>query len=83
MGTGLLWMFATAVFRIPEKPYVIGGLFILYGWLKSRLLNLPRYEAAGFRKFLQNYHIRSLLVGKHRAIAEIDERNAHRVSSSK
>jgi len=76
MGTGLLWMLATAVYRIPEKPYVIGGLFILYGWLKSRLQNLPRYEAEGFRDFLKRYHRRALRVGKHRATAEIDERNA-------
>ena len=75
MGTGLLWMLATAVYRIPEKPYVIGGLFILYGWLRSRLLNLPRYEAEGFREFLRRYHRRALIVGKHRATAEIDAGN--------
>ena len=75
MGTGLLWMLATAVYRIPEKPYVIGGLFILYGWIRSRLLNLPRYEAEGFREFLRRYHRRALIVGKHRATAEIDARN--------
>ena len=80
MGTGLLWMLATAVYRIPEKPYVIGGLFILYGWLKSWILNQPRYEAEGFRDFLRRYHRRALLVGKRQAIAEIDERNAQRTS---
>ena len=71
MGTGLLWMLATAVYRIPEKPYVIGGLYILYGWLRSRLLNMPRYEAPGFREYLRQYHRRALIVGKHRAIEEI------------
>ena len=30
MGTGLLWMIATAVFRITERPYVVGGLFLKY-----------------------------------------------------
>ena len=71
MGTGFLWMLATALFRIPEKPYVIGGLFILWGWLKSRIKRLPRYEEPGFREFLRRYQWRALLVGKKRAIDEI------------
>lgn len=75
MGTGLLWMLATTVYRIPEKPYVIGGLFILWGWLKSALQRKPRYQDAEFRRFLQRYQWRALLVGKKQAIAEIDSGN--------
>lgn len=81
MGTGLTWMIATAIYRIPEKPYVIGGLFILYGWLRSWLLRRPRYDEAGFRDFLRRYHKRALWIGKHRAIAEIDARNRSRVAT--
>lgn len=71
MGTGLLWMVATAIYRIPEKPYVLGGLAILWGWLKSALQGKPRYEDAEFRAFLQRYQWRALIVGKRRAIEEI------------
>jgi glycosyltransferase involved in cell wall biosynthesis len=73
MGTGLLWMIATAVYRIPEKPYVVGGLAILWGWVRSWLRGLPRYEEPGFRKFLRRYHWRALLIGKRRAIQEIED----------
>lgn len=76
MGSGLLWMLATAVYRIPEKPYILGGGFILWGWLRSWLKGLPRYEEPGFREFLRRYHRRALLVGKSRAIAEIDNSRA-------
>lgn len=72
MGSGLLWMLASAVYRIPEKPYVVGGAFILWGWLRSWLKGLPRYEEPGFREFLRRYHWRALLVGKRRAIEELD-----------
>lgn len=72
MGTGLLWMLATAVYRIPEKPYVVGGLFILWGWLKSALQRKPRYNDPEFRRFLRHYHWRALVVGKKKAIAEIE-----------
>ena len=71
MGTGLVFMLASAVYRIPEKPYVLGGLAILWGWLRSALQSKPRYEDPEFRKFLRNYQWRSLLVGKKRAIDEI------------
>jgi len=72
MGTGLLWMVATAVFRVTERPYVVGGLYILWGWIKSRAQGLPRYEEPGFRKFLRHYQWRALVVGKRRAIAELE-----------
>ena len=71
MGTGLLWMIATAIYRIPEKPYVVGGAFILWGWLKSAIEREPRYGDLEFRRFLRRYHRRALLVGKRRAIEEI------------
>jgi poly-beta-1,6-N-acetyl-D-glucosamine synthase len=71
MGTGLVFMLASAVYRIPEKPYVLGGLAILWGWLRSALQRKPRYDDPEFRKFLRSYQWRSLLVGKRRAIEEI------------
>lgn len=81
MGTGLAWMLATAAYRIPEKPYVVGGLYILWGWLHSWLKGLPRYEEPGFREFLRRYHLRALVVGKKRAIEEIHlERGAVEVA---
>jgi glycosyltransferase involved in cell wall biosynthesis len=78
MGTGLVYMLASAVYRIPEKPYVLGGLAILWGWLRSLLQRKPRYNDPEFRRFLRRYHWRSLLVGKKRAIEEI-HRNRKRV----
>lgn len=82
MGTGLLYMLATAIYRIPEKPYVLGGLAILWGWLKSRLQGKPRYADPEFRKFLRRYQWRALLLGKQRAIAEIHRRKAISPSAS-
>lgn len=76
MGSGLLWMVATAIYRIPEKPYVLGGFYILWGWLRSWMKGLPRYEEPGFRNFLRRYQRRALLVGKRRAIEEIENADA-------
>jgi hypothetical protein len=54
-----------------QKPYVVGGLAMFWGWLKSALQRKPRYQDAAFRKFLRRYQRRVLLVGKTRAIDEI------------
>jgi hypothetical protein len=71
MGTSLLFIVASAIYRMNERPYVLGSLAVLWGWLKSALQRKPRYEDAEFRKFLRRYQLRSLLVGKKQAIAEI------------
>jgi poly-beta-1,6-N-acetyl-D-glucosamine synthase len=71
MGTGFLFMLASAIYRMNDKPYVLGSLATLWGWVRSALQGKPRYEDAEFRRFLRRYQSRALLVGKKRAIEEI------------
>ena len=77
MGTGFLFMTASAIYRARQKPYVLGSLAMLWGWLKSALSGKARYEDAEFRKFLRRYQWRVLWVGKKRAAEEtyVDKRN--------
>ena len=70
-------MAASAIYRMKEKPYILGGLAMLWGWLRSAIQGKTRYEDEEFRRFLRRYQMRSLLVGKKRAIEEIDQRNRH------
>jgi biofilm PGA synthesis N-glycosyltransferase PgaC len=70
MGTGFFYMAASAVFRMNKKPYILGGLAMLWGWLKSALTGKPRYPDLAFRSFLRHYQWRVLLVGKKLAIKE-------------
>ncbi len=71
MGTGFIYMAASAVGRINQPPYLLGSLAIMWGWLKSAALHKPRYENPDFRRFLRRYQMRALTVGKRRAIAEL------------
>ena len=71
MGTGFLYMAASALYRVNEKPYLLGSLAMLWGWVKSALRRKPRYADMEFRQFLRRYQRRSLVVGKRRAIEEI------------
>jgi len=71
MGTGFLFIAASAISRMSQKPYVLGSLAMLWGWIKSAALRKPRYDNLEFRRFLRRYQMRVLLVGKKRAIAEL------------
>jgi poly-beta-1,6-N-acetyl-D-glucosamine synthase len=71
MGTGFLFMAASAIFRMNQKPYVLGSLAMLWGWAKSALGRKPRYQDPEFRKFLRRYQWRVLWVGKKRALDEV------------
>ena len=75
MGTGFVYMAASAIYRIRQKPYVFGGLAMLWGWMKSALEGRPRYQDAAFRDFLRHYQWRALWVGKKRAIEESTKKN--------
>jgi biofilm PGA synthesis N-glycosyltransferase PgaC len=71
MGTGFVYLAASALSRMNQRPYVLGSLAIMWGWLKSALMRNPRYQNPQFRRFLRSYQNRALLVGKRRAIAEL------------
>lgn len=81
MGTGFLYMAASALLRTTQRPYVLGSAAMMWGWLKSAFQRQPRYGDKDFRAFLRRYQWRSLLLGKARATAEIDRKNAARRGS--
>lgn len=72
MGTGFLYLAASALSRLNQRPYVIGSLAMIWGWLVSAALRKPRYPNREFRRFLRKYHLRALLVGKRRAVAALE-----------
>ena len=70
-GTGFIFMLASAISRIDQKPYVLGSLAMLWGWLHSAITRKPRYEDPEFRRFLRRYQRRALLIGKEHAVEEL------------
>jgi len=71
MGTSFIFMIASAVFRLNQKPYVIGSAALLWGYVKSALQRKPRYQDPKFREFLRHYQWQVLLRGKSRALDKI------------
>ena len=66
MGTAFPYMMASGLLRMREKPYVIGGLLMVLGYLKAAFAGEPRYEEPGFGKALRRWQyarLRGVLTG--------------------
>lgn len=63
MGTHPLYIIASGVFRMRERPFVIGGLLIIAGYFEGMLIGMPRYENGEFRKHLHSWQLKRLGLG--------------------
>ena len=76
MGSDPLYFVATAIFRMAHPPYVAGGLAMIYGYFAAMLRGAPQHGDPELRAFVRAYQRRALRVGKARAVAEIEARQA-------
>ena len=60
MGYHPLYALASGIFRMREKPFVIGGLLIMAGFIKAFFQRVPRYDNPEFRAYLQNWQLKEL-----------------------
>jgi biofilm PGA synthesis N-glycosyltransferase PgaC len=74
MGTGPVYMLASAIYRLPHPPPVIGSVANLWGYFKSVAAQSPRYDDLAFRQFLRNYQWACLLHGKSAATAALNQK---------
>lgn len=72
MGTGLIYMTAAAINRLAHPPYLIGGAATLWGYLISMLSRNERLPDENLRRFIRRYQMRALLMGKKRAVININ-----------
>jgi hypothetical protein len=73
MGTGAVYMLASATFRAMKRPFVIGGFGMMLGYVQAALRRVPRYPDPAFRAFLRKYQWACLFKGKHAATRALDE----------
>lgn len=76
MGTSLIYMTASAIFRMSKRPLVIGGLAMWWGYVRSMLTLKPRYGDRELRRFIRKYQWQALLHGKAAAVAAIQDKQA-------
>ena len=74
MGTGLAYMFASSLYRMTKQPYLVGGFAMLWGYLRSWFMQVPKLNDEELIKFINDYQWACLLKGKIKATAEINQR---------
>jgi glycosyltransferase involved in cell wall biosynthesis len=77
MGTSPLYHLAVVIYRLPTYPVLFGSLAMLWGYLRSWLKGLPRYNDLEFRRFLRSYQHACLRMGKRAATARFSAERAH------
>lgn len=74
MGSAWYYMLAVGVYRMAERPFIVGGLGILFGYIRAAIMRAPRYYYPGFRSHLRRWELASLIRGKRRVAEEFHER---------
>jgi hypothetical protein len=82
MGTGLVYMTASAAFRMTRPPVLLGGAAMWWGYVRAMLTRQPRYDDPAFRRFLRGYQWACLRRGKHAATADYHRRALARARPS-
>ena len=74
MGTGPIYMLASAVFRMLERPYVLGGIAMYWGYLKCFFKSdTPRLNDRELSAFVRRFQWQSLLKGKNKAMDALEQ----------
>ena len=73
MGTGPVYLLASALYRLGSRPPIFGSLAMLWGYFSAALRAAPRYEDHEFRQYLRRYQRRALVAGKNRTVQEISD----------
>lgn len=73
MGSDPFYFIATAFYRMASPPFVVGGLAMLSGYFNAALASRAQLDDPELRRYIRAYQRRALLVGKAKAVAELDE----------
>ncbi len=76
MGSDFLYYCATCAFRMTERPYVLGGLAMLQGYVQAWIRGDRQLDDPELVAFIRDYQRRALRKGKARAVAEIEAERA-------
>jgi len=76
MGTGIVYMLATSVYRMWHPPYFLGGIAMFLGYFKSALTRVERLNDPEMVRLMNRYQWQCLLSGKKKATAMLNEERA-------
>ncbi len=74
MGSALYYVAAVALYRLFERPFVVGGVGIFCGYLAAWWRGDRRHEDPEYRRFFRRFELSSLLRGKRNTLQRYNER---------
>jgi glycosyltransferase involved in cell wall biosynthesis len=72
MGTSLMYMLASTIYRLFHPPYFIGSLASLWGYVLSSLNNEERLDDKPTVKVMRAFQWQAMIKGKAKAIKDIN-----------
>lgn len=60
MGTHPAYLLGITAYRMLERPWFLGGVSILVGYIHAALTRMPRFESPGFREELHKWQLSEL-----------------------
>ncbi len=76
MGTHPLFLIASAINKMRQTPYILGGLAMLQGYFGAMLRRVDRHGDTELRRFIRAYQWQALFKGKAGAVAAIEAKRA-------
>lgn len=76
MGTSLLYITISAIYRLTWRPFILGGLAVWWGYVQSMVKRDKRLHDPELVKFMRKYQWDCLVKGKKKATAQLDEQQA-------
>lgn len=64
MGTHPLYVLAIGIYRSMEKPFILGGMAIVYGYFRAMFRGDKRYGDTQFRRSLHAWQFERLKIGR-------------------
>ena len=74
MGSAPYYVAAVALYRMFERPFVLSGIGIFWGYLKAWLKRVKRFDNPDYLRFFRRYELESLLFGKRRTMNKYHDR---------
>lgn len=74
MGSAPYYVLVVSIYRMVERPYVLSGAGIFWGYLKAMFAKHARFNDPAYLKYFRRYELRSLLRGKRRTMNEYHDR---------
>lgn len=72
MGADPLYFFVASIYRMAHPPFVLGGFAMLQGYVGAWWRGEKQHEDPELCAFIRKYQRRALMVGKAKAVAEIE-----------